>query len=126
MTEIAEYGGWSEEQVHDALAAHDYRFTSDLNATWDNASDDRVSRDEGLDRVEDQMLIDDLMQQLGAREQEIVRMRFFGGMSQEAIGSRVGVSQMHVSRLLRRSLDTLRASAQTLDLVENSTLRGIA
>ena len=126
MTEIAEYGGWSEEQVQDALTAHDYRYTSDLNVTWDNASNDRVSHDEGLDWVEDRMLIDDLMQQLGAREREIVRMRFFGEMSQEAIGTRVGVSQMHVSRLLRRSLDTLRASAQTLDLVENSTLRGIA
>ena len=125
-TEIAEYGSWSEEQVQDALTAQDYRFTSDLNAALDNASNDRASDDEGLDRVEDRVLIDDLTQQLGARERAIVRMRFFGGMSQEAISSRVGVSQMHVSRLIRTSLDTLRAAAaQKLDLVDNSTQRGI-
>ena len=49
---------------------------------------------------------------LPPREQEIVRLRFLEDLTQSEIADRVGVSQMHVSRLLRRSLDRLSAAAE--------------
>jgi RNA polymerase sigma-B factor len=48
--------------------------------------------------------------QLPAREQRILELRFARGMSQSQIASEVGVSQMHVSRLLAKSLAVLRSS----------------
>ena len=45
---------------------------------------------------------------LDPREQKIVVLRFFGNLTQTQIAERVGISQMHVSRLLARSLATLR------------------
>lgn len=56
----------------------------------------------------DRLLVDDLMDLLPAREQLIVHMRFWDGLSQSAIAQRLSISQMHVSRLLRRSYDRLR------------------
>jgi len=45
---------------------------------------------------------------LPEREREILHLRFFGGMTQREIADKVGISQIHVSRLIRRSLDTMR------------------
>ena len=50
---------------------------------------------------------------LPAREQEILRLRFVEDLTQSEIATRIGVSQMHVSRLLRRSLDELAAAARS-------------
>ena len=44
------------------------------------------------------------LEALPVREREIVALRFFGGLTQREIADRVGVSQMHVSRLLRRAI----------------------
>jgi RNA polymerase sigma-B factor len=48
------------------------------------------------------------MRALAAREQTIMRLRFFDGLTQREIAERVGISQMHVSRLIRRSLEDMR------------------
>ena len=54
------------------------------------------------------------MRALPAREREILRLRFVEDLTQTEIADRIGISQMHVSRLLRRSLDKLtRATAGT-------------
>ena len=45
---------------------------------------------------------------LTKREQEILRMRFEDGLTQTQIAEQVGISQMHVSRLIRRSLERMR------------------
>ena len=50
------------------------------------------------------------MRVLAEREQTIMRLRFFEGLTQREIAESVGISQMHVSRLIRRSLDDMRAS----------------
>jgi RNA polymerase sigma-B factor len=64
--------------------------------------------DEGIELVEDRATLRPLLAQLPARERTILALRFIRGMSQSQIAAEVGVSQMHVSRLLARSLGVLR------------------
>ena len=66
--------------------------------------------DHGFERVENRETLDDAMTRLPRREAEIVRLRFFDELTQGQIGLRMGLSQVHVSRLLARSLTTLRHS----------------
>jgi RNA polymerase sigma-B factor len=64
--------------------------------------------DIGLETVENRATLRPLLARLPARERTILAMRFVRGMSQSQIASEVGISQMHVSRLLARSLATMR------------------
>ncbi len=64
--------------------------------------------DVGLERSEVKMAVEKLLETLPERERRIVELRFFEDLSQSEIAERVGISQMHVSRLLRRSLEALR------------------
>lgn len=66
------------------------------------------SLDYSLERVEQRVTLRPLLARLPARERRILALRFVRGMSQSQIAAEVGVSQMHVSRLLARSLATLR------------------
>jgi RNA polymerase sigma-B factor len=66
--------------------------------------------DHALTAVEDRETLHPALARLPEREASIVMMRFFGNMTQTQIADRIGVSQMHVSRLLATSLATLRAS----------------
>ena len=52
-----------------------------------------------------------LLATLPEREREIVELRFFAGLTQSEIAERVGLSQMHISRLLTQSLEQLRDNA---------------
>jgi RNA polymerase sigma-B factor len=63
-----------------------------------------------FDLIEHRESLMPLLAALPPRERDIVVMRFFGGMTQTEIGHRVGISQMHVSRLLVRTLATLRTT----------------
>jgi RNA polymerase sigma-B factor len=64
--------------------------------------------DPALQRAEAQATVRALLTHLPDRERQIITMRFYRGMTQASIARRVGVSQMHVSRLLTRSLSSLR------------------
>ena len=66
------------------------------------------SEDEGFERSEDRAALAPALQALPAREREILRMRFEEGLPQTQIAKRVGLSQMHVSRLIRKSLAAMR------------------
>ena len=66
--------------------------------------------DEALDHVEIRESIKPLIEQLPSREKTILLLRFFRGMTQSQIAEEIGVSQMHVSRLLNRTLEQLRLS----------------
>ena len=68
------------------------------------------TQDGRLDLIEDVTAIAPGVSQLGHREQVILRMRFVEDLTQAEIAERLGLSQMHISRLLRRSLETLRTS----------------
>jgi RNA polymerase sigma-B factor len=63
--------------------------------------------DPGFDRAEERVEVWRGMSALGERERRIVLLRFSMGLTQREIADRVGISQMHVSRLLRRSLETM-------------------
>src|SRR6185503_14369014 len=64
----------------------------------------------GFDQVDASMLLAGGLDDLAERERQIVAMRFEEGLTQSQIAARIGISQMHVSRLLRRALSQLRSS----------------
>ena len=119
IPEIAARAEVSVDEVLEAMeAGRAYRFCSiDAPAGED---EDRVASpaaaqlgedDTGLEEVEQRMLLSPLIASLPKREQMIIHLRFFRGMTQSEIASRLGISQMHVSRLLARSLAQLRDRA---------------
>jgi RNA polymerase sigma-B factor len=70
---------------------------------------DRLAEvDPGLDRVEDRVTVSGLLYRLPARERRILALRFYGNRTQAEIAAELGMSQMHVSRLLSRALTWLR------------------
>jgi len=68
--------------------------------------------DAGLEHVERALTVDAALERLDERERTILRLRFHEELTQAAIGERVGLSQMHVSRLIRQALTTLRDAAE--------------
>src|SRR5262249_9131473 len=74
---------------------------------------DRLGRDDDeLERVQARATIERLAQGLDAREREILRLRFEEDLTQSEIGERIGVSQMHLSRLIRTALARMRLASQ--------------
>ena len=69
--------------------------------------------DPGFSVAEDAATVERLMRVLTEREREVLRLRFEEDLTQSEIGERVGVSQMHVSRLIRQSVARLREVAET-------------
>ena len=69
------------------------------------------SEDDGFELVDDRSAARSAMRTLDDRPRRIVEMRFIAEMTQSQIGAELGVSQMHISRLLRRALATLRETA---------------
>jgi RNA polymerase sigma-B factor len=90
----------------DSLDAPPKPGDDDVPRTWDSVH----GRDEdGYAKVEARAMLDRAMGALPEREQQIIRLRFGAELSQAEIGTALGISQMHVSRLLRRSLDRVGA-----------------
>lgn len=111
--EIAERLGRSEEEIVEAIGGLSTRHVMSLNATVGEGEDmERLEiigdTDAGYDHVDTRASVAPLLEQLDDRDREIVRLRFVEGLSQSQIAARIGISQMHVSRLLRRSLAVLR------------------
>ena len=71
--------------------------------------------DARLEHVERALTVDAALERLDERDRTILRLRFQEELTQAAIGERVGLSQMHVSRLIRQALETLRAASQPED-----------
>jgi len=115
--EVAERAGVSEESVLEAMEAGSlYRLVSlDGSVTPDEDGGELASclgdEDPAFERIEHRAEIAELLSVLPERERRIVELRFFESMTQSEIADRVGVSQMHVSRLLSRSLERLRSEA---------------
>jgi RNA polymerase sigma-B factor len=115
--EIAERLGVSVEEVLEGIESSNAYSTLSLDAGDDDDEGNGVSMldslgmdDAGLDHVDLRESLKPLIEQLPMREKKILMLRFFRGMTQSQIAQEIGVSQMHVSRLLNRTLDQLRLS----------------
>ena len=86
-----------------------YQLTS-LDAPSSSGAD--ASGPDDFAALDQRMAIEEMLATLPARERTIVELRYFDGLTQSEIAERVGISQMHVSRLLARSLSTLRDAAE--------------
>lgn len=115
VPEIAAHLGASTEEILEALETSEaYNFVS-LNRDRSSDSDDSFSLleyigqdDKLLANVEDRTSLAAVLQHLNSQEQRILYLRFFRGLTQTEIANELGISQMQVSRLLRRTLDTIR------------------
>ncbi|MFN2490504.1 MAG: RNA polymerase sigma factor SigF [Actinomycetota bacterium] len=115
VTEIAGAANISEDTVLEGLEiAQAYNFTSlDAPIDGDDAgstsfADQLGMEDEHLENLEYRASLAPEMAKLHERERRILYLRFFKGMTQSEIADRLGISQMHVSRLLNRTLVRLR------------------
>jgi len=116
IAELAELVGVSDEQVLEGMESANAYSTLSLDAA-DSSAEGKLSMidaigedDEALDGVDNRESIRPLLAQLDPREKHILTLRFFRGMTQSQIATEIGVSQMHVSRLLNRTLAQLRES----------------
>jgi RNA polymerase sigma-B factor len=115
VAELATVLGVSEEDVVDGLAVGNAYTASSLDspAPEDDGGEgslaDRLGyEDTALEGVEYRESLKPLLAKLPPRERQIIMLRFFANMTQSQIGEEVGISQMHVSRLLTRTLAQLR------------------
>jgi RNA polymerase sigma-B factor len=115
VNELAEYLELSTEEIIDALQAIQAYESLSLDAPRPGATDEVTSygdamgaEDERYELVELDATVSAVLGRIPQREREILRMRFVEDLTQTEIATRVGISQMQVSRLLRRSLDQLR------------------
>jgi len=116
VAELAARTGATEDAVLEAVeAGNGYRTNSiDAPDRQDGTISSRLGDiDAGFEGTEDHQVLVDAMATLSERERHIVRLRFVDGLTQSEIASEIGVSQMHVSRLLAASLATLRKSFVT-------------
>ncbi len=111
-SEIAHRLGLSTDEVVEGLDAQQaYRSTSldELVSGADTSLTDTLGEaDAELEKVEYRQTLAPLLDELPERERRILVLRFFGNMTQTQIADRVGISQMHVSRLLAQTVATLR------------------
>ena len=116
IPEIADAAKVSEEEVVEAIeAGHAYRLAS-LDAPAGGEDEGALANklgveDQGLIDSEHRVALSPLIAKCPPREQMILHLRFFEGMTQSEIATRLGISQMHVSRLLARSLTQLREAS---------------
>ncbi|MEU3601005.1 RNA polymerase sigma factor SigF [Streptomyces sp. NPDC006798] len=115
VPELAAVLGVSEEEVVDGLAVGNAYTASSLDSPspeddgGEGSLADRLGyEDTALEGVEYRESLKPLLAKLPPRERQIIMLRFFANMTQSQIGEEVGISQMHVSRLLTRTLAQLR------------------
>ncbi len=113
IEDVAQATGSTPEQVLEALqGAHAYS-TVPLEETIGDDGEP-VARlgddDPAFEIAEERIELSIAMRPLSERERRIVLLRFFGGLTQREIAERIGISQMHVSRLLRRALEQMSDS----------------
>ncbi|WP_061078853.1 SigB/SigF/SigG family RNA polymerase sigma factor [Nocardiopsis alborubida] len=112
--EIAKEMGLDEEEVVELVQASESYRSLSLDAPDSDGQegarleDHLGSEDEGLERIVQRESLKPALARLPEREREILKLRFFGDHTQTEIADRMGYSQMHVSRLLKNTLEQLR------------------
>src|SRR5215218_7711935 len=124
VEELAERCETTPEHVVEALSLGSAHRADSLDAPTRTDGDDSETRmatisyeESGYAEAERAADVDRLLSTLPARERAIVQMRFHNDLTQREIADRVGLSQMHVSRLLRAALDDIRRLAEADDRV---------
>lgn len=114
-SEIAAHMGVSVDEVIEGLTARAAYSTDSIDAPMGGDDGDNRSigeslgeDDERLARIDEFVALRPALERLPERERRILTLRFFKSMSQSEIAAQVGISQMHVSRLLARTLKQLR------------------
>lgn len=117
--ELAERMGATVEEVLEALEQASAASTESLDVPAQPGDDQDGFQqyevvgalDPGFELVEDQAAVEPALRDLPHEERMVLGLRYFGDMSQAEIARRIGVSQMYVSRLLRRTLAEVRSEA---------------
>jgi RNA polymerase sigma-B factor len=118
-SELGRHLDLSPEQVFEGLEAGNAYHSMSLDEALspdsdsDPLGDTLGQKDEALDGVENYESLRPLIEALPERERQILTLRFFRHMTQTQIADRIGISQMHVSRLLTRTLENLRKGLLT-------------
>ncbi len=115
VAEVAERLGATVDEVLEAMESSTAYSSVPLEGTSGDADDDApsiidhyASEDADLASSDDRMLLESLISSFTPREQEIIRMRFEEGLTQLEISERLGISQVQVSRMLRKVLKTMQ------------------
>jgi RNA polymerase sigma-B factor len=118
VAELAERLGQSSARVMQALEAAGARSARSLDAPVHDDENESATlgdlvggNDRGYEQAEARATIERLVPLLDRRAREVLRLRFAEGLLQSDIADRIGCSQMHVSRILRRSLEKLYVHA---------------
>ena len=115
IPELAKAAGVEEEEVLEALESGRAYTSLSLSVGGGGVDDDELDPLESLgteehqyEVSEDRAVLAPGFKALDERERKILQLRFFEGLTQSQIAQQVGISQMHVSRLIRRSLEKIR------------------
>jgi RNA polymerase sigma-B factor len=115
IPELAKAAGVEEEEVLEALESGRAYTSLSLSVGGGGGDDDELDPLESLgteehqyEVSEDRAVLAPGFKALDERERKILQLRFFEGLTQSQIAQQVGISQMHVSRLIRRSLEKIR------------------
>jgi RNA polymerase sigma-B factor len=115
IAELAKAADVDEEEVLEALETGQAYATLSLSAPTGGEESDDLDPLESLGELEheyevseDRAVLAPGLRVLDDRERRILQLRFFEGLTQSQIAQQVGISQMHVSRLIRRSLEKIR------------------
>jgi len=127
IPELAKTAGVEEEQVLEALESGRAYTSLSLSVGGGGGDDDELdpleslgTEEHGYEVSEDRAVLAPGFKALDPRERMILQLRFFDGLTQSQIAQQVGISQMHVSRLIRRSLEKIR---ETIAADEESIAR---
>ncbi|MFF7235181.1 RNA polymerase sigma factor SigF [Streptomyces collinus] len=120
VKELSELMSLSEDEVREARLASNGYNSSSLDATLNGSEDGEAAlqdfigtEDTALELVEDFHALAPMIAELDERDRRLLHMRFVEELTQAQIGEQLGVSQMHVSRLLSRCLARLREGMLT-------------
>jgi RNA polymerase sigma-B factor len=120
IAELAKAAGVEEEDVLEALESGRAYSSLSLSSGGGHDDDDDLdplesigSEEHQYEVSEDRAVLEPGFRVLDERERAILHLRFFEGLTQSQIAQQIGISQMHVSRLIRRSLDKIRDEIAT-------------
>ncbi len=116
ISELADAAGVDEEEIVEALEVGGAYNASSLHRSVDSGDGSELAlidslggEEHGYQATEDRALIAAGFEALDERDRTVLHLRFYEGLTQAQIAVRIGISQMHVSRLIRKALATLES-----------------